>query len=226
MRMVHSSKGAKVLALVHKHSKETGFINGGEQQYWKRNGNVKQKNVATNSCYFHPDITPFYFGEDKTYWSDSDEFAGLGLVWELHTVCEDTWIIEIVGSRRSDVETDGFVDFKAMWEQAEDTFSSSDSTMCFDSDVPRYLPTTSGKFIELDICSRPLFDILRIHVAGKKRDPAMFSEMLRIAKTHINPSALFPDAVPVSCPGNLILDHVVGAAYVDLEKEIGFFSSR
>jgi len=223
-RMLSFTKGAKALCLVHTHHHSHGKINDGEQEYWVRGGVVKQKNVATNTCYYHPNITPFWFREDKTWYPDNTKGeTGNGIAWECHFVCEDTWIIEIVAADKAAVD-DGL---EQTWKELFDFHDKSDSNDLLKGEPApepvRILPSSDGKFVELRVTCIPLFESLRRQVVGKPRvgpeGKRLFDSLLGTAK-HLNaPGELFPGKDGMACEAQYLIDHVVSAWITDVSRE-------
>jgi hypothetical protein len=219
-RILHLSPGSKVLALIHRHDKSHGWINEGEQEYWVRGGIVKQRNVLTNTTYFHPNITPFWFREDKTYYPPCEN---LGFSWECHFVCEDTWIVEIVAADKSR-QVDGTVEeWKRMFELDEEIELEHLKTRSGKAEPVVILPSDDGKFVELDVQSIPLFNVLRRQAAGKSRVGAdgrrLYDSLLATSKHLVAPGALFPGLEPIICPDHLLVDHVISAFVTDVARE-------
>jgi len=211
----------KALALIHVHTAQKGSINNGEQTYEVRNGIVKQKNVSTNSSYLHPNITPFWMAEKKEWYNED----GIGFVWELHTVCKDTWIVEIVAATRQEIDDTVFEDdWEAMFD--EGLFDHSETTKPFSRRAEQHvsmLPTVNGKFIELDLNNDDLVTALRRFAAGKPRAGVqgheLMKELIGHARNLVHPSSLFPDKTPLACRDGTMVDHCVSAFLSDLERE-------
>jgi len=223
-RMLSHRKGSKALCLVHTHSGSHGKLNEGEQEYWVRGGIVKQKNVKTNTCYYHPNITPFWFREDKTWYPDNTKGeTGNGIAWECHLVCEDTWIIEIVAADKERVD-DGL---EATWKALFDFHDDADKNDLMKGEPTpepiRILPSSDGKFVELRVTCIPLFEALRRQAAGKPRVGSdgrkLFDSLLGTAK-HLNaPGELFPGKEGMPCEAQYLIDHVVSAWITDVSRE-------
>jgi len=203
-------------------------------------GLLKQKNVKTNSVYVHPNLSPVLFKEVKE-WFPSRTFPlemrdraavgddGVGLSWECHMVNDDTWIIEMVlCDNRSYLG--GEPSFAEMWDDdkimEEDYLStpaesSSISVRTWENRL-EWLPAIGKdrEFSHLDICSKPLFEKLRLSSAGRARgDKKVFARLLEEAKNLVHPSKLFGGVDGLQCPPEKLVDHVVAAALVDYEKE-------
>jgi len=211
----------KALALIHVHMGSSGSINNGEQTYQVRNGIVKQKNVSTNSAYLHPNITPFWMAEKKEWYNED----GIGFVWELHTVCKDTWIVEIVASSREEVDDTVFEDdWEAMFDAGEfDNLEKTQGHARRADENIAMLPTKNGKFIELDLNNPELVTALRRFAAGKPRcgvqGHELMKELIGHARNLVHPSSLFPDKTPLACRDGTMVDHCVSAFLSDLERE-------
>jgi hypothetical protein len=229
-KMLSYRPGAKALCLIHSHSNSNGKLNEGEQEYWVRGGVVKQKNVKTNTCYYHPNITPFWFREDKTWYPDNTKGeTGNGIAWECHLVCEDTWIVEIVAADRSRLD-DGA---EATWKALFDFHDNADNNDLLSGepqpDPVRILPSADGKFVELRVTCIPLFESLRRQAAGKPRVGAegrkLFDSLLGTAK-HLNaPGELFPGKDGMPCEAQYLIDHVVSAWVTDVSRESDIMSA-
>jgi hypothetical protein len=232
---LHAPGGKRVAyGLIHRHPLSSGTINDGEQSYVKNGkGLVKQVNLKTNSTYVHPDITPLMFSEHKQWFPASKlatrTMAGdeplQGLTWECHIINDDTWVIEMVPYTLYDEEDDA-VDFDAAWALDEevsegfDTPSSSDegsAVQITDSEV--IIPTRDGKFLRLSICSKDLFNQLRVTCVGKDRNQKLVDELVHQANHAIFPSKLYPGKEGVKCPQDRIFDHVIAAWVADAERE-------
>lgn len=209
----------KALCLIHSHVGEQGSINEGEQTFIVRNGIVAQTNVKTNSRYLHPNITPFWFMNKKEWYGED----GRGFVWELHTVCQDTWIVEIVQASRSEIDPDFDNDD---WENMFDLGVFDDIQK--QKHVPvkqpvRMLPTNNGKFIELNVNNLELFSELRSFAVGRPREGVkgaeLMKELITRGRTLVQPSRLFPDREPMACVEGTLVDHCVSAFVTDLERE-------
>jgi len=222
------------LCLVHRHDRKEGTINMGEQSYAKNDaGLVKQVNVKTNSVYVHPDITPMFFCERKEWYPSERLLTGTqkesiptqGFAWECHIVNDETWIIEIVPIVRPDDDDCG-VDYCALWDQQEEVdsaleFASLDNSLVTEGSDSVVIATDDGLFVELDICSKPLYSQMRALCVGKVRDEKLISEMVSLAQFKCNPSPLFGGKGHIKCPPDKIYDHVLAAVLVDVEKETG-----
>jgi hypothetical protein len=230
--LMSKSKGSKALALIHRHDKDSGTINDGEQSYQVRNGIVKQRNVLTNTCYYHPNITPFWFREDKLWYPDEafgfDSEYHLGLAWECHLVCEDTWIVEIVVADRRQVTRTESV----MWDSVYNSGSNHYDYHRKNDSCPEpatVIPTSDGKFVELTVTCYPMFEALRRQAVGRSRVGSegrkLFDSLLSTAK-HLNaPGELFPgkEGMPVD-PG-ILIDHVLSAWVTDVQREADLLTS-
>jgi len=207
-----------MLALIHRHEGNHGFLNDGEQEFWVRGGIVRQRNVSTNTSYYHPNITPFWFREDKTWYND----AGFGIAWECHLVCEDTWIVEAVFADRSKLVDGSEDEWKKMFEEA-DALYNDDVVRPSRVQPVTVLPTTSGKFVELEVSCPELFDALRLQAVGKSRVGSegrkLYDSLLASAKHLVKPGALFPGADGLACQERLIMDHVLSAFVTDVARE-------
>lgn len=213
LRMVHATKGNMIMGLVHTHPGESGFINEGEQRFAKANGFVRQWNVKTNTRYTHYDLAPFYFRENKTHWG-SDEFEGLGFQWECHFVCENTWIIQIVGAVKDDIEDEDCVDFDAGFEG--ELNSESARQLMKDDYLPteplvEFIMTPEGKALPLQLTSIKLLDELKGYARGKPRTPKLFDELVKHAGHLTRKSHLFPDQEVLDVDTDHVIDHVVAA---------------
>jgi len=235
-RLVRSSPGSRVLALVHRHSMPHGFLNNSEQEYWVKNGVVKQRNVASNSCYYHSDVTPFWFGETKHHVCDAASQAGVA--WEVHFVCEDTWIIEIVAYDGAAVRCDDSVDdLVAIFEglnTPETADPLEDPLMDASPAVAPPAPLTvltdaDGRAVPLTVCSLPLFEALRRQAVGKPRSGQagrrLFDSLLSSAKHLSAPGMLFADTEPIGCPPEHLVDHVLSAMATDVARERDVFTA-
>jgi len=219
MRMVHAQRGTQVLALVHTHPGESGFLHSGEQEYQKKNGYVKQRNVLTGTSYTHPDIAPFYFKEKKTHWG-SGESAGLGMQWECHLVCENTWIIQIVAARKDDIDEDDCVDFDALWEGSENTAVDdvfNDDYLATDEHIELIL-NPDGTSTPVRLTSMDLVDRLRAVASGRERNTKLLDELFKHAKSLTSRSALMPDQAIIDCEPQYIVDHVA-FVFTDVARE-------
>lgn len=230
--LLSAKRGTKILALIHNHSSAHGFLNEKEQEYWVKGGVVKQRNVLTNSVYYHKDITPFWFREDKKFvvpvtptlgYSPSEHTS---FTWELHFVCEDTWIVEIVAFYPDEIDDD-IVDFAQLFQaaEAEEELVKRGSYVVDQRVVTpvKILPVPDGKFVELDVVNLELFSALRRKAAGRDRRGKHGQELLRDllaqAKHLVSPGALFPGQEGLSCPDHLLFDHVVSAFVTDVCRE-------
>lgn len=224
--MLHKSPGSRAYALIHSHTRRKGVLYDGEIEYEVRRNVVKQKNVKTNTCYYHPNITPFWFRENKTWYEDEslgfDTRMTRGISWECHLVCEDLWIVEIVGCDRSKVDDS----LNNLWQQMWDSSFNEDENLRegeAPSEPVTVVPTMDGKFVQLHVTCLPLFDSLRRQAAGRSRIGSegrkLFDSLLATAK-HLNaPGELFPgkEGMPVD-PG-ILVDHVLSAWITDIVRE-------
>jgi hypothetical protein len=227
-RCLYHMQGGKALAVIHKHDKTHGFINDGEQEYWVRGGIVKQKDVVTGSCYYHPNITPFWFREEKVWYPTSGDadptplVEGTGIAWELHFVCEDTWIVEIVAANKSEIYNSTAQDWKNVFDDAVEVFDANVQKPAVVEPLT-VLPRANGKFIELDVTCIELFSALRLQASGKSRVGSegrkLFESLISTARHLIKPGMLFPGKDGLACPEHLIIDHVVSAYVTDIARE-------
>jgi len=232
---LHAPGGKRVAyGLIHRHPHSKGTINDGEQSYVKNGrGLVKQVNIKTNSTYVHPDITPLMFSEQKQWFPQSKlatrTVAGeeplQGLTWECHIINDDTWVIEMVPYTLFEDQEDT-VDYDAAWALDEEMSSGFETPSTSDegsavqvNDTTVVIPTSDGKFLKLDICSKDLFNELRVSCIGKERNQKLVDELVHQARHAVFPSKLFPGKVGVQCPEDLIYDHVIAAFVADAEKE-------
>jgi hypothetical protein len=228
--LLSARRGSKILALIHSHGSSHGFLNEGEQEYWVKGGVVRQKNVKTNSVYYHKDITPFWFKENKHFDIEGTNGQILGdfvsFAWELHFVCDDTWIVEITGSYPSEIDVDT-VDYSQLYALAEqeEEFNKRATLIqdCVLVEPVRILPTSDGKFIELDVVNLELFTALRRKATGRDRrgkpGRELLRELLASAKHLVSPGALLPGQEGLSCPPHLLFDHVISAFITDVVHE-------
>jgi hypothetical protein len=235
---LHAPGKRVAYALVHKHASSKGTINDGEQTYEKRfvggTGLVKQVNNATGSSYVHPDLTPLLFAERKVWMPkdcdarrDQAETLGRkGLTWECHIINDETWVIEIVPYTESG--DNGIVDYAAMWDDDENLFdedplstptseSTGDSIQYKETHI--LIPASDGKFFNLEIPNRELFNHLRARCSGRERTPKLLDELISTANHLVNPSTLFGDKVGMKCPPDKIYDICVAAWSADVPRE-------
>lgn len=239
-------KGKRVAyALIHRHSLEKGSINDGEQEYQKRfvagKWLVKQVNQATKSAYVHPCLDQLLFSQRKVWLPEEKMVRGhdgrmvdhvpkdkhLGVAWELHKINDETWVVELVPY--VDQVLDGVTDYAAMWDDDEaletvddymSTPQSSESEgLITHKSASVVIPSSDGKFIELDIPCRELFDHLRLRCLGRTRDSKLLEELISTANHLVNPSALFGDKPGMRCPPDKVYDVAVAAFTVDILKE-------
>jgi len=224
----------RILALVHRHADRKGSINGGEQTYVTNDiGLVKQTNVKTNSTYVHNNVSRWLFAEKKEWFPTGrmmfadkgrgEEIHTRGVAWDVHLVNEDTWIVEIVPMVREE-EPEAGVNFDDLWDQHEEMMTLDSDTSADDSAVQMdsgsmMLPTSDGKFVELDLCCKPLLQKLRASCVGKPRDVKLLNELVRQAQHLVNPSMLFGDQPGLRCPEEKIYDHALGAFLIDASRE-------
>jgi hypothetical protein len=229
--LLSARRDSKILALIHSHTQAHGFLNDGEQEYWVKGGIVKQRNVRTNSAYYHKDITPFWFREQKSFNvndlpAGSNDGFGVSFTWELHFVCQDTWIVEIVPFFPDEIDVEA-VDYRMLFEAAEEEERLSRKAHHVQShnvvEPVRVLPTSDGKFLSLDVVNMELFSALRRKAAGRdrrgKRGQELMRDLLSSAKHLIQPGALFPGQDGLDCPDHLLFDHVVSAFVTDVCHE-------
>jgi hypothetical protein len=222
LRMVNSKAGAMALALVHTHPGQEGFINEGEQRFKKQNGYVRQWNVKTNTRYTHYDLAPFYFRENKTFWGEG-EFEGLGMQWECHFVCENTWIIQIVGARKDDIEEEDTVDFDAGFDGYDATSADALNAVMANDFLPtepvvEFITTPDGTCVPLRLTSDRLLKELKQYALGKARTPQLFADLVKHAGLLTRRSPLFPDQEVLVVEPDHIIDHVA-SAYVNNSRE-------
>lgn len=225
MHMLDASPGSKVLALIHTHKEKHGFLNEREQEYWVKGGMVKQRNCATGTCYFHPNITPFWFAEKKEH-----VLPGLnrGFSWECHLVCQDTWIIEIVRSKPVWVAPAN--DFEKLFRDAEAAeLGFKSENLCFDEEPPNVLPTSDGKFIELRAENVELVGKLRTQATGRSRvgkeGAKLMLDLINLAKHLTDPSAVFEGQSGLSIDRATLADHVVKAFISDVPRELALMGA-
>jgi len=220
--LVGNSPGSKILALIHSHTKDHGFLNGGEQEYWVKGGIVKQRNTKTGTVYYHPNITPKFFSETKTTWMP---MSSKGFTWECHFVCDDTWIVEIAACDKAH-KVKGGPDYRKMFEDAEQhEVYVRQHTEYAPLPVPNVLPTKDGKFIELQCENEELFDQLRLTAAGRKRTgkdgQKLMLELIQTAKHLVRPGSLFPEAARMQINTGHLGDYCVKAFIADVPHETG-----
>jgi len=247
-RALHApcAKGKRVAyALIHRHQLEKGAINDGEQEYQKRfvagKWLVKQVNTATKSAYVHPCLDQLLFAQKKVWLPEEKMVRGhdgrmvehvpedkhLGIAWELHKINDETWVVELVPY--VDQVLDGVTDYAAMWDDDEaletvDDYMSTPLSSESEGPITQksasiVLPSADGKFIELDIPCRELFDHLRLRCIGRPRDHKLLEELISTANHLVNPSALFGDKPGMRCPPDKVFDVSVAAFTVDILKE-------
>jgi len=216
----------KCLALVHRHNGRHGWLNDKEQEFWVQGGIVKQRNIATNTVYYHPQISDFWFAETKSWYNGS----GLGFTWECHFVCEDTWIIEICPANRNLFVDDSQDKWAKLFDQASEATLAVSEPPADERPVvrlyaPSPIPGEPEIRVNLEVTNLELFGALRRHAAGKPRvgneGKKLYDSLLATAKHLSAPGALFPEMTPVSCPPHLLFDHVMSAFVTDVERESG-----
>jgi len=237
-------------ALIHNHVGTKGSINDGEQTYTKRfiNGQwlVRQVNVATRSTYTHPCLQQLLFQQrkvwlpkerldvrgDGTVKSHEPEDKKRGVAWELHKINDETWVVELVPYL--DEVLDGVTDYDQMWEDDEamsvDDYMSTPSTTDVATDTTAdphevIVPTLEGKFLQLEVPCKELFNKLRMSAMGKVRDAKLLEELITMAKHLCDPSSMFGDKIGIRCPPDKIYDVAVAAFMADIAKENRFQES-
>lgn len=229
LTLLHKKTNGKLVALglIHRHRSSKGQLNEGEQEYEVRRGIVKQRNVHSNTCYFHPNVTPFWFRETKVWYEDEnlgfDSGLTRGFAWECHKVDDDTWIVEIVPCDRRELDDSS----AAMWELAFSSDADHELATLVGSPGPSepitIIPTNDGRFVKLSVTCYPLFEHLRRQAAGRSRigseGKKLFDSLFATAK-HLNaPGELFPGKEGMPCDPGLLVDHVLSAWVTDVSRE-------
>jgi hypothetical protein len=154
-------------------------------------------------------------------------------------VNSETWIIQLCPITRSEPEP-GEIDYADIFENGgtremdnireevfqddpftmslPDTPSSSGSCVSVQDHTVR-IPGERGELVTVELTNMQLFEKLRGNVAGKKRNPVVFEEMVRLAKHLNDPSSIVGDKVGMQVEGARIMDHVVAAFLVDIDSE-------
>jgi len=165
-------------------------------------------------------------GHDGRMISRVPENKHLGIAWELHKINDETWVVELVPY--VDQVLDGVTDFAALWDDDEalesddymtTPLSSESEAAITQKSASVVIPSSDGKFIELDIPCRELFDHLRLRCIGRQRDAKLLEELISTANHLVNPSALFGDKPGMRCPPDKVYDVAVAAFTVDILKE-------
>jgi len=187
-------------------------LNGGELEYWvSESGRVKQVNVLTGEKYEHPSLEAMF------HQTSAKTKAG-GVAWTIRASGGDSFEIELVGCPNEVCEV--FTPLRLLkpetWE--EYTYNSVS--------VKKFLHWTwmqasvgTGKVRIEDI---DLFTKLRRYVAGKKRTPALQTELMNHARRLCNKLDIISihgggaHEVPVASMN----DYVQTAFYVDARAEL------
>jgi len=204
--------GARVTALVHRHSQSHGFLNRGEQEYWvTEDGMVRQKNVLTGEEYTHPSVEGMFH-----QFSARTRYGGLA--WTIKKMGGDSYQIQFVGCPREAAQA--YVPLSLFKKETR-----TETTFC-NTKVLKFLHWTwmytvkGGKEYCLEDCD--LFDKLRRYIAGRPRTPRYKADLLNYARRLTNKQ----DIIAIHGGGaheiNVarISDYVEASFYVDARHEL------
>lgn len=225
-RIFSARPTALVLINMLKHTGEKGLLNNGELSYEVRGGIVKQVSTVSGARYFHPNITPFWFREDRKHFIGSEK---TGFAWEVQRDCEDNWRIEVHSFDRDRISPLA-VDYEAMFNAADTPEAHlGEPTTSARARPSTVLAAPDGRFLELSICSWELVSDLRLMCSGKsrkgKKGQELFGRMFDSARLLIRPSSMLPGAKGHPVPPHLVIDHVVCAYVADLQHETDIYSA-
>jgi len=211
-RIVNTSKGRRMRALIHRHKDTQGELNAGEQVYTvDENGWVKQVNAATGEKYEHPTLEGlFHQTTARTKWG--------GVTWTLRAGGGDSYILDFVGCPN---ELCGvYRNIKVLKEKSWEVFSYKNLT------VKKFLhwtwmsaTTQKGEVMLQDV---DLFNKLRRYVAGKSRSVRLKTETMNYARRLCNKADIISihgggaHEIPIAA----MADYVEVAFYVDVRAEL------
>jgi hypothetical protein len=211
-RLLHTSDGRTIKALIHRHSATYGKLNAGEQEYWvSEEGQVTQKNVLTGECYSHRSLEALFRQS-----SSKTEFGGV--TWTITSAGGDSYIVEFVGCPNKVCE-----DYKPLrflqqqsWEEYE--YSSIRVKKC----LGWVWMTATGINGSVRIEDLDLFERLRKYVACKQRTPRLKTETANYARRLCTKEDIISihgggaSQIPVAS----MSDYVEVATYVDVRHEL------
>jgi len=236
MHIVRSNENARIIITTLKHDQKEGFLNNGEQRYIslpsKKHGYeiVQQTNLIDKGTYCHPNIFKQFHKDTNSQRRYRQPDSDLGLTWEMVPDCDDHWTIEMNSFKQSllskVVQNDWDADFA---EALLDDVSDNKWVQQPKGAPITVIPTTSGRFLELEVPNLELVERLRVYASGRSRvgkdGQQLLVQMFQNAKTMIQPGSLFPGQTALECKPHLIADHVMSAFITDVEREMQTFDT-
>jgi len=205
---------AEFHAIVHRHPKTMGSINGGEIGYTVDSmGIVTQVNPQTGHKYKHKTLEPL-FHTDSCRVLDGQ----MGLTWDINKLAGDNYIIKFVLC-----DPVGCSSLQDPWElikKDREVYIRGDVTVyrCLGWEWYVY-HGTDGKVLLEDV---ELYDRLRRNIAGKERTPRAKQELMRLCSRLSNKADIISihQGFVHEVPPEKMTDYVNAAFYADVKHEL------
>jgi hypothetical protein len=222
--MLTSVRGAKALAIVHRHPGESGTMFAGETTYAKVQGCVEQVNVATGERYTHRDLDYLFKSTTKVAYTTRGAFT-----WTMHMVTKETWIVELVAC--SDTLNERFLSRVAslgrqgaVGELNEHALRPSKFQHPALATLPGASCTMVGGLplvsfadhgVSVNVTCPELVEFLRLSIMGKPRNPVTLQDTFALARTHVAGGSEFAGKKNFRCkpdelPGHVLLAYLSG----------------
>jgi len=211
-RIVNTSKGRRLSALVHRHKDSSGTMNFGELKYdVSREGWVHQENVLTGESYSHLSL-------EALFHQASAKTTKGGVAWTSRKLGGETFLLEFVGCPDRMCE-----EFIPLHNLAPETRATVE---CGSVKIRTFLgwtwTTYDGGDGEVQLRDVDLLTKLRRYVSGKSRTPRLKTELGNLARRLTNRA----DIISIHGGGchdveiaNL-QDYVLAAFYMDVKHEL------
>jgi hypothetical protein len=216
-RLLHTSEGRTIRALIHRHEFTSGTLNQGEQQYVvDEMGMVTQWNTMTGEAYRHPSLEALFHQS-----SAMTEFGGVA--WTVNYAGADSFVIEFVGCPNKICEE--YIPLKSLQKKSWEEYEYSNIRVKKWGKWTWLSASTSKGVVKIE--DLDLFNELRRYAACKQRTPRLATEMANLARRLCNKKDLISihgggaSEIPVAS----MSDYVEVARYIDVRHELDIAAS-
>jgi len=221
-------KGSRAVAVVHRHSGDSGELMQGESTYAKIAGCVEQVNVQTGERYVHRDVSYLFNSRSKVVHTSEGAYT-----WTMHKVTDDTWIIVLVGCVSRDERFAKQSKDKGINAACEEMNSAALVRSHFPHPSLAVLPKASCALVggvpviklegtnlpEVRVSSPDMLEFLCSSIAGKPRNATTYNDLFSLARSHLENGTSFAGKIGFRCPASELAGHVTLAFLSGLGEE-------
>jgi len=220
--------GSRAVAVVHRHSADSGTLMQGESTYAKVAGCVEQINVQTGERYVHRDVSYLFTSRSKVVHTPEGAYT-----WTMHKVTDDTWIIVLVGCVSRDERFVKQTKSNGINSACEEMNSSALVQTHFPHPSLAILPKAKCTLVggvpvirlegtnlpEVRVSSPEMLEFLCSSIAGKPRNAVTYNDLFSLARSHLENGTSFAGKIGFRCPSSEIAGHVTLAYLSGLGNE-------